>query len=73
MACSPSFPSCISRAALPFIAVGLLMAWVLIVFQELALWFPKLLYIDLSAPAVGAGCALTPEKNERYTDYRRVQ
>jgi C4-dicarboxylate transporter, DctM subunit len=34
----------IARGSLPFMAVMLLMVWILIVFQEVALWLPRLLY-----------------------------
>jgi tripartite ATP-independent transporter DctM subunit len=34
----------IARGALPFLAVMLLMVWILIMFQDLALWLPRLLY-----------------------------
>ncbi len=34
----------IARASLPFLAVMILMVWILIFFPELALWLPRLLY-----------------------------
>jgi tripartite ATP-independent transporter DctM subunit len=34
----------IARGSLPFMAVMLLMVWLLIAFQDLALWLPRLLY-----------------------------
>lgn len=34
----------IARASLPFLGVMLLMVWILIVFPDLALWLPRLLY-----------------------------
>ena len=34
----------IARASLPFLAVMILMVWILIFFPELALWLPRRLY-----------------------------
>jgi C4-dicarboxylate transporter, DctM subunit len=34
----------IARASLPFLAIMILMVWILIFFPELALWLPRLLY-----------------------------
>jgi TRAP-type C4-dicarboxylate transport system permease large subunit len=34
----------IARASLPFLAVMILMVWILIFFPELALWLPRQLY-----------------------------
>ena len=34
----------IARASLPFLAVMILMIWILIFFPDLALWLPRRLY-----------------------------